>query len=212
MDHRNGELQVTRSKTAAAELSDHPSYLLAISTSYLLAAANEYWVVNWFKLYGVRLPLYFAILQNSSWPLQLVIYLRECDTLPEKRVISPKMYQSYAILGCLAAFINISRMFSLATLPPVLTVICSNTEIIFETGMSIFILKQSVSTFQYTAVVLVLLGVLIALWDPVSCTFGGGQQNSSGSGHISQGLLLMAVCISIVSRFASSLNTILAEK
>ena len=147
--------------------TEKPNYLLAISSCYLLAAANEYWVINWFKMFRVSLSLYFAILQNSSWPLQLAIYWHECKSLPEKRVITHEMYRSYIILGCLAAFINLTRMFSLATLPPVLTVICSNTEIIFEAGMSRFILKQSVSKYQYTAVCLVFICVFVGFWDPV---------------------------------------------
>lgn len=186
-------------------------YLLIICISYILCAANEFWVVNWFKAYGVNLPIYFAILQNASWPFQTFIYRKECAELPEKRIITQEMYKSYCILGCLAAFIGLSRMYSLSILPPVLTVICSNTEIVFETLMTIFILKKSVSWYQYTAVVLVLLGVVIALYDPKSDSFGGGE-SSDGNSSITKKELLSGVGLSLVSRFASSLNTVLAEK
>ena len=189
--------------------SKYPYYLLLISCAYVVAAANEYWLVNWFKLNGVKLPLYFAILQNSSWPIQLIIYLRECATLPEKRVISFEMMKSYGILGCLAAFINLTRMIALANLPPVLTVICSNTEIVFETAMTVFVLKRSVSNFQLSAVALVITGVIVALYNPSTHVFGG---TSSGSSHSSQTTFATSVALSILSRFASSLNTILAEK
>jgi drug/metabolite transporter (DMT)-like permease len=207
------KIVVPVSSSPKSDTSDStiPYYLLLISTTYVLAAANEYWLVNWFKQIGIKLPLYFAILQNSSWSIQLIVYLRELRTLPETRLITYEMYRSYVILGCLAAFINLTRMFSLATLPPVITVICSNTEIVFETTMSIFILKKEVSRMQYSAVGLVLLGVLIALWDPTSQTFGGGLSSGSSS-SASSGILLLAVGLSISSRFASSLNTILAEQ
>eukprot|EP01034_Spumella_vulgaris_P026770 gene26770-33403_t len=83
---------------------------------------------------------------------------------------------------------------SLAALPPVITVICSNTEIVFETAM----------------MVLVLCGVLFALWDPRTNTMGGELSDDSNTS--SNAALLFAVAMSISSRFASSLNTILAEK
>jgi drug/metabolite transporter (DMT)-like permease len=77
--------------------------------------------------------------------------------------------------------------------------------------MTIFILKKSVSWYQYTAVVLVLLGVVIALYDPKSDSFGGGE-SSDGNSSITKKELLSGVGLSLVSRFASSLNTVLAEK
>ena len=72
--------------------SVHKYYLLIICTSYIICAANEFWVVNWFKEFGVNLPIYFALLQNGSWPVQLYIYNKECAELPEKRVWTYQMY------------------------------------------------------------------------------------------------------------------------
>jgi drug/metabolite transporter (DMT)-like permease len=153
----------------------NPRYLLTVCIIYIIAAANEYWLVNWFKGYSVDLPVYFAIVQNASWPIQWYIYRNECKELPQPRVISYDMYVSYGILGSLATFIGLSRMYSLALLPPVLNVICANTEIVWESVMTVFILRKSVSTYQKIAVILVICGVFIALWDPeCSCVGGGG--------------------------------------
>jgi drug/metabolite transporter (DMT)-like permease len=191
--------------------SQYKHYLLMLCIAYIVSAANEYWVVNWFKGYGVSLPIYFAILQNGSWPFQLLIYRKECAALPKKRILTKEMYKNYIVLGCLAAFIGLSRMYSFTILPPVLAVICSNTEIVFETAMTIFVLKKSVSRYQYSAVVLVLAGVISALYDPKTKSFGGGE-GSNGDEKISSQQIFIGVGLSLISRFASSLNTVLAER
>lgn len=184
----------------------NPRYLLSVSILYIICAANEYWLVNWFKQYNVDLPIYFAMLQNSSWPLQLWIYRNECNELPEPRVITKEMYKSYLFLGLLALYIGLSRMFSYTMLPPVLAVITANTEIVWETVMTIIVLKKKVSNLQYGAVVLVIAGVVLALYDPRDGTLG------DGNGHTKSSTILIGCALSFSSRFASSLNTILAEK
>jgi hypothetical protein len=110
------------------------------------------WVVNWLKVYGVNLPIFMAIVQNASWPVQLLFYYWEVKKLNEPRIITNQMYRSYLFLGTLAAFIGLSRMYGLSALPPTLYVICANTEIVFETAMTKFILNRDVTIFQYVAV------------------------------------------------------------
>lgn len=95
-------------------------------------------LINWYKGYDVDLPIFFSIVQNASWPIQLFMYYRELSTLPETRVITSSMYRSYAFLGVLASFISLTRMFGLSSLTPILYVVAANTEIVFETLMTRF--------------------------------------------------------------------------
>jgi hypothetical protein len=188
---------------------DHPKInnaLLLYCVCYTVAAANEYWVVNWLKGKDVDLPIFMAIVQNASWPVQLMFYRWELAKLDTPRIITPQMYRSYAFLGFLAAFIGLSRMYGLTTLPPTLYVICANTEIVFETAMTKIILHRSISWFQYLAVFLVLGAVVLSLYNPTDQVFGQGDSKSSTQ------VILTGVGLSLASRFASSLNTILAEK
>jgi drug/metabolite transporter (DMT)-like permease len=94
-------------------------------------------------------------------------------------------------------------MFGMSDLQPVIYVIVANTEIVFETLMTSFVLKKTVSGMQYFAVFLVVLSVPLSIYDPTpnSSSFGGTNQR-----------LLVGVLLSLASRLASSLNTILAEK
>lgn len=152
-----------------------------------------------------------TIIQNASWIIQLAYYYREVKKLTTPRVITAEMRRSYLFLGCLAAFIGLSRMYGLSSLPPTLYVICANTEIVFETAMTIIILHHSVSLLQYAAVILVIAAVVKSLYNPIDHSFGnGGNYNSNNK--ISTKSILFGVGLSLASRFASSLNTILAEK
>jgi hypothetical protein len=89
---------------------------------YTLAASSEYWLVSWlYNIYNIKLPIFFAIVQNGSWPLQGLVYLREkksYEKLIGERVVTPKMYQSYIILGTLNAVITLTRTLGLVSLPP----------------------------------------------------------------------------------------------
>jgi hypothetical protein len=188
---------------------DHPKMntaLFVYCVCYTVAAANEYWVVNWLKEKDVNLPIFMAIVQNASWPVQMLFYYWELQKLKTPRIITAKMYRSYFFLGFLAAFIGLSRMYGLSSLPPTLYVICANTEIVFETAMTKLILKRDVTFLQYIAVFLVLSAVILSLYNPNDNVFGQGDSNSSTE------YILIGVGLSLASRFASSLNTILAEK
>lgn len=169
---------LSTSNTIISTVEDHPKFnyvLSALCCSYTIAAANEYWVVNWMKMYGVNLPIFNSIVQNASWPLQLFLYRRAVSKLDEPRIITPTMYKNYAFLGTLAAFISLSRMFGLSALPPTLYVICANTEIVFETLMTKFILKRAVTWMQIAAVTLVIAAVAISLYDPDNHRYGSGE-------------------------------------
>jgi drug/metabolite transporter (DMT)-like permease len=177
--------------------------------SYTLAASGEYWIIDWLNyLFDIRLPVLSAMLQNGSWPIQLVAYKYQLDRYNEKnehRVITRSMYRSYCILGLLNTVVSISRTVGLTTLPPTLYVIMANTEIIFEAFMSSTVLGRKLNVWQYTSIGFVLTGVLIALYNPVSHKFGSYE-------HISNKNLMIGVFVSLLSRFVSSLNTVLADK
>lgn len=113
--------------------------------------------------------------------------------------------KSYVILGSLSSFITLSRTIGLTTLPPTIYVICANTEIVFETIMTKVILQKDVNLSQLFAVALVIGGVSISLYNPVSKRYGHNE-------NISQWNLIVGVLLSLASRFASSVNTISAEK
>jgi drug/metabolite transporter (DMT)-like permease len=176
---------------------------------YTIAAANEYWLIDWMSsLYGIRLPVLCAMLQNASWPIQLVLYYSQRKAWEKEngeRVITRDMYKSYIILGGLNTIISITRTVGLTSLPPTLYVIIANTEIIFEVMMSRFLLGKPANRLQRIAILLVMAGVLIALYDPVNHRFGSNQS-------VSQTTLLVGVFLSLLSRFTSALNTVLADK
>ena len=89
---------------------------------YTIAASSEYWLLSWLNfIYGIKLPILTAIVQNASWPLQGVVYgreRREHERRAGPRVISAGMYRSYCLLGCLNAVITLTRTIGLTTLPP----------------------------------------------------------------------------------------------
>ena len=89
---------------------------------YTFAAGSEYWLLSWLNyIYDIKLPIFFAILQNGSWPLQGLVYLQERKIYERsngKRVITPTMLQSYAVLGSLNAVITLTRTVGLTSLPP----------------------------------------------------------------------------------------------
>jgi drug/metabolite transporter (DMT)-like permease len=186
------------------------STLLFYCLVYTIAAADEYWVLDWMReLYGIQLAVYAALLQNASWPVQ-VFYLRKewrnhAASTGSERVITSSMYQSYFILGLLSAFITLSRTVGITELPASIYVICANTEIVFETLMTKLILRRKVSWLQLLSVAFVCAGVLISLYDEQSNTFARSDKVSASS-------LLKGVIMSLASRLASSLNTVLADR
>ena len=128
-----------------------PNRLLSLCFGYTLTGANEYWLLNWLKMYySIELPIFAALLQNASWPLQIIYYKQVCTQLNKTnkpRMITSTMYKSYIILGCLSSFITLTRTIGLTSLPPTIYVIVANTEIIFETLMTRFVLKKTISIY-----------------------------------------------------------------
>ena len=180
--------------------------LIALCVVYTGAAANEYWLMNWLKSdFDIALSIFPALLQNASWPLQIVFYARARAALTTPRVVSEEMYRSYIVLGLLSAFITLTRTMGIVSLPATIYAIVANTEIVFESFMTRFILKRPVSKLQMLAVALVIAGVMISLYDPHTGTFG---ENDNVSKHA----LFTGIILSLASRFASSLNTVLADK
>jgi drug/metabolite transporter (DMT)-like permease len=182
--------------------------LIGLCFAYTIAASNEYWSMNWMKSnFGIKLAVFFALLQNASWPAQIYFYFSERSHLPsgETRIITKAMYKSYFILGALAAFITLSRTMGIASLPPTTYAIVANTEIVFESFMTIFILKRPISKLQAAAVCCVLSGVMVSLIDPATGKFGD-------VGGVSHDELVSGIILSLASRFSSSLNTVLADR
>jgi drug/metabolite transporter (DMT)-like permease len=183
--------------------------LFILCGTYTVAAAMEYWIVNWLKLEAINLPVFFAIIQNSAWPLQLYFYYCELRKDPTPRVITRHMWKSYFILGSLASVITMTRMAGLSALPPSLYVICANTETVFETLMTRTVLKRTIRPLQWAAAFFVCCGVAVALYDPSNGSYGAG---SGGKSQHAQNVIILGVLLSIGSRWASALNVILAEK
>ena len=177
--------------------------LIAACASYTVAASSEYWIVYWFKDKGVNLPIFFALLQNALWPYVLWSYYRERQKLPEPRVLTPKQYQSYFILGMLSSFISLARMYGMSFLPPVIYIIVASTEIVWETIMTRCVLMKSVSLLQYFAVLVVIISVPLSIYNPTPGADSFEDSNKSK---------LKGILLGLSSRFASSLNTILAER
>ena len=178
---------------------------------YTVAAANEYWLIAWLgKSYSIKLPIFFALLQGSTWPIQIlyyeyVKYTSQKDSDEPKRLITGEMYKSYAFLGILSSFITLSRTLGITALPPWLYILVANTEIIFETIMTKTILRKHVSLYQFASVILVIAGIMVSMYHPNTHSYGANARISKRS-------LITGLVVSIASRLASSLNTILAER
>jgi drug/metabolite transporter (DMT)-like permease len=181
-------------------------HLLSISVVYTIAAANEMWLLNWLKtLFEIELPVFAAFLQNASWPIQAVIYNEHRKNQEIPRVVTNSMYKSYCILGTLSTLITLSRTIGITSLPPTIYVICSNTEIVFETILTWSLLRRNISYLQMFAVCLVIIGVMVSLYNPNSGKYGDNE-------NVSNSALVTGVILSLFSRLCSSVNTILAEK
>ena len=85
--------------------------------------------------------------------------------------------------------------------------IVANTEIVFECIMTKAYLRRDVSSLQIIAVCLVIGGVLVSLWNPVNGDYGKSDDDGYDSSD-----LLIGLGVSLVSRIASSVNTILADR
>jgi len=175
---------------------------------YIIAAASETWLINFMKsLYGIQLPIFFSILNNSSWPIQLIYYNTTTSTNNNnERKITLIMYRNYIIIGILASIVSITKLSGLTTLPPIIYAIASNTEIVFETILTKIFLNRNVSYLQLISVNLVIISIIISVYNPITNTWGDNDDS------ISNQTLLIGLLMTITSRFASSLNSILADK
>jgi hypothetical protein len=188
----------------------HAALLSWACVVYTVAAANEFWLVTFLgSHFGLKLSLFFALVQNSTWPLQVLFYrrevIRDAAATGLTRVVTPSMLRSYLILGAISSIVVSTRMIGLTTLPPSIYVVCANSEILFETILTRLVLKRTVTSLQIGSVLLVIAGVTVSLFNPVSGQFGHNE-------NISRGNLILGVMLSLASRTASSINTIAAEK
>jgi drug/metabolite transporter (DMT)-like permease len=185
--------------------------LIPLCAAYILAAANDYWVINWFKQLGIdRVVVFLAIVQNCGWPINVLIYRREVQASGEPRVVTAAMYRSYLIMGILASFVSVSRAIGITALPAVLSVTCANSEVVFQTILSRILLNKKISNLQYFGVGLIIIGVVVSMYIP-----GVGFGDTSGgmeAGSLSTLGWTAGIIVSLASRFISSLNTVLAEK
>jgi drug/metabolite transporter (DMT)-like permease len=180
--------------------------LIVLCVIYTIAAANEYWLLNWLKCeFDISLSIFAALLQGASWPIQAIFYSIERSKLSTPRVITHSMYRSYLVLGLLSAVITLTRTMGIVSLPPTIYAIIANTEIVFETMMTRIILKRTISKLQMLAVALVIAGVMVSLYDPHTGKYGEEE-------NVSQHALVSGIILSLASRFTSSLNTILADR
>lgn len=162
----------------------------------------EYWLFGWLSHdLTMKFPILGALVQNMSWPLQILYYKREMLLQAESRTISQSMYASYIFLGILSAFTVISKTIGLTSLPPTIYVICANTEIVHEAILTKVILGRNITTLQFVSVVLVILGLIISVYKPI-----GNNRD------ITNYQLVVGVTFSLCSRLSSAINVILAEK
>ncbi len=135
-----------QSKTQLFNRSDNGSLmagLLIMCIIYTISAANEYWLLNWLdSSFDVKLPIFCAILQNCTWPLQACFLIHARVNSVEERVITKSMMRGYLILGSLSSVITLSRTYGITQLPATLYVIFANTELIFEALLTRYYLKR----------------------------------------------------------------------
>mgnify|MGYP003387045547 CR=1 FL=1 len=182
--------------------------VLVLCCGYILGASSEIWSINAMKsVYNIDFAIFAALLLNSYWPIQTILYYNLSKKQLTKRIITKDMKQSYLILGFLSAAVSLTRCYGIVNLPAILYVISSNTEIVWESMMTYFILGRNIDSYQLTAVLFVILGVIISLYDPKTGTLGDPKEHTDDRRQI-----LIGLGLSCISRFLSSLNTILAER
>ena len=177
--------------------------------------------------FDIKLPIFSAILQNCTWPLQACFLILAHVNSVEERVITKSMMKGYLILGALSSVITLSRTYGITQLPATLYVIFANTELIFEALLTRYYLKRffisliqkasflfnffvcvlgrHVNHTQVAAVTLVLLGLMISVYDPKTKKYGENENVGSGA-------LTLGIFMSLLSRLCSSFNLILAER
>jgi len=135
--------------------------ILILVFGYIFSASFEIWGINWLKqVFDIELAIFSAMLLNSYWPIQYLLYRQELSKLSEPRVVTAEMYRSYGILGGLAAVISVTRCYGIVALPPLMYVITANTEICWESLMTYFVLGRRIDRYQKMAVLMVIVGAL----------------------------------------------------
>ena len=182
-------------------------YLIFLISIYTIAAASENWVVQWFKIDRVNLPILFALTENLLWPIELFRYIQLQKTLAKEtpRLLTTKIIASYIALGIIASFTILCRLFALSLLPPVIAVITSASGVIFETAMSKFVMNRLVTYYQYTATYLIICGIVISFYNPNTNAFLGSF-NASKKYDLAVGSTLM-----IVSSLGAATNIAVAD-
>ena len=181
---RNSSFTST-TRVSLVEGNEFDKELLFVCGVYTIAAGSEYWLLDWLKLnFQIELPVFFALVQNASFPLQGLYYLHEkrkyaLEHDGEERVIDAQKYKSYCILGSLNAVVTLSRTIGLTSLPPTIYAIIANTEIVFEGLMTRFYLGRKLTVYQILSIVFVVTAVLLSMWDPANGTFGAEGESRS---------------------------------
>jgi len=184
-----------------------PTLLLVFSFTYALAAGSETWLVKWLQASGVSLIVFFVLLQNASWPLLLYLYGRARREVADERSLGlSRRWRVLILLGVLSSYVSLSKMIALTSLSPIIYLVCSNTEIVWETLLTRFFLKKDISLLQLLAISLVVVAVPLSVYDDDD---DDGSSSSDDQTGLTQ---VLAVAFSLSSRLASSLGVILSEQ
>ena len=182
--------------------------VLILGGGYILSASSQIWSINAMKeIFNIDSVILSALLLNSYWPIQCILYYNLIQKSSITRVLTKSMYTSYMILGLLASAVSITRSYGIVNLPAILYVISSNTEIVWESMMTYFILGRNIDSYQCIAIIFVLSGIVISLYNPKTYTFGESENENYTNLQIITG-----ISTSCLSRFLSSINVILTEQ
>jgi drug/metabolite transporter (DMT)-like permease len=212
-DEETGEFRDVVLKKPSAAVSEEKNEispeLVYHCTMFILAGASEYWIFAWLReMFQIRVPILSAIIQNSTWMVQGMNYARERKAWEKRngpRVISSSMYQAYILLGVLNAATSLSRTIGLTSLPPTLYAVIANTDLVFQALLTKLVLGRALSVLQIGAVVCVIAGLLISLYDPIAKKYGSNE-------NISEAQLITGVTIALFARLTGVLNTVLADR
>ncbi|KAK3281757.1 hypothetical protein CYMTET_10467 [Cymbomonas tetramitiformis] len=189
--------------------------LLVYVVGYVLAAASEIWAIKEINYnFYAQVPTLSAMMLNSYWPIQALIYWRVRQTQePPERDGFP--WYAYTVLGFSAGSVSTLRSIGINELDGVIYVICSNTEVIFSAVLSVLVLKKRLNVYQISAVLLVLGAVIFAVWDPsrpgLGSAFDKARDSEHGQASHAQTMFIAGVTSTLASRLLSALNSILAE-
>lgn len=188
--------------------------LLVFIVGYVFAAASEIWAIKEVNYnFLAQVPTLSAMMLNSYWPIQALIYWRVRQThAPPERDGFP--WCAYAILGLSAGSVSTLRSVGINGLDGVIYVICSNTEVVFSAVLSVLVLKKGLNAYQISAVLLVLGAVIFAVWDPqepgLGSAFASARDSEDGHAH-ARTMFIVGITSTLASRLLSALNSILTE-